>query len=355
MSRRSRTTWILFALAAVALVCGMVVASSGSRASTLPILSAPLTHVALPDVVLPTSSAALLQGLPKQGVSSDPASLPTSERADAHFDRSWRAPLAGGLLMFPPSFESADGQYDLILHLNGNTDLVEQNYGFAGVNAVIAILNLGVGSGLYETRFADAAGMRLILSRAQSVMKARGLKNARLRRIGLSSWSSGFGGVFRILGHDEFFERINAIVLIDSIHCGYSPYTRKLKEEQIGPMRKFAERAVRGDALLTIVHSEIATYGYHNAHTTTDFLLDWVHVKRRLTHIGQLLPNIDAMKNVVPNAYMHPLTPLTEANQGEFHVRGYDGSGPMTHMLHLVQFSTTALPDLVHYWALPPK
>lgn len=351
MSHRFRTTWLVFILAALALLCGMLVMSSGSRASTLPILSAPLAHVTLPDVTLPATSS---KALPNSAAPSAPV-VAASERADAHFDRSWRAPLAGGLLMFPPSFESADGQYDLMLHLNGNTDLVEQSYGFAGVNAVIAILNLGVGSGVYEARFDDPAALRLILSRAQSVMKARGLKNARLRRIGLSSWSSGFGGVFKILGQEEFFDRINAVVLIDSIHCGYSPYTHELKREQIGPMRRYSEKAVRGDALLTIVHSEIATYGYHNAHQTTDFLLDWVKVRRQPTRVAQPLPEIEAMKNVVPNDYMRPLPPLTEAHRGEMHVRGYGGSGPMTHMLHLIQFSTTALPDLVHYWGKPSK
>jgi hypothetical protein len=360
MFRRLGPTWILFSLATLTLLIGSLVVSSGSRASTLPFLSAPLAHIPLPDVVLPTQSSATLpeqlpnpSGAPAAGNSVRGVSV--SERADAHFDRSWRAPLAGGLLMFPPSFESADGQYDLILHLNGNTDLVEQSYGFAGVNAVIAILNLGVGSGVYETRFEDPAAMRLILSRAQTVMKARGLKNARLRRIGLSSWSSGFGGIFKILNHEEFFDRVNAVVLIDSIHCGYSPHNKALKPEQIGPMRKLAEKAVKKEALLTIVHSEIATYGYHNAHETTDFLLDWVHMRRRFTNVSQPLPAIEAMKNVVPNEYMRPLSPLTEAHQGEFHVRGYDGNGPMTHMLHLIQFSTTALPDLVHYWALPKK
>ena len=355
MSRRHRTNWILCLLAVVVLAGGLLVAQSRSRAGMLPELAAPLTHVPLPDVRLPAAEkpADVLPDL--QDPARTTGNVAQSDRADAHFDRSWRAPLAGGLLMFPPSFESADGQYDLILHLNGNTDLVEQSYGFARVNAVIAILNLGVGSGLYEDRFGDPAGLRLILSRAQSVMKQRGLKNARLRRIGLSSWSSGFGGIFKILGHEEFFDRINAVVLIDSIHCGYNPYTKALKPEQIGPMRKLAEKAVRGDALLTIVHSEIATYGYHNAHDTTDFLLDWVHVRRTPTSVGQLLPDIEAMKNVLPNEYMRPLNPMTEAHRGEFHVRGYGGSGPMTHMLHLVQFSTTALPDLVHYWAPPKK
>ncbi len=345
MLRRPLTTWILGGLVALA-ATGLAVASKGSNARTLPTLSAPLAHVVLPDITLPKPD------LPAAQTPAPPVIV--AERADAFFDRSWRAPLAGGLLMFPPSFESADGEYDLILHLNGNTDLVEESFGFAGVNAVVAILNLGVGSGLYEDRFADPAGMRLMLSRAQNVMKARGLKNARLRRIGLSSWSSGYGGIFKILNQEEFFDRINAIVLIDSIHCGYDPHSKKLKSEQIDPLRKFAQKAVRGDALLTIVHSEIATYGYHNAHETTDLVLKHVGLRRNPTSLMQPMPVMDAMKNVLPNAHMKSLEPLTEAHQGELHVRGYDGSGPFTHMLHLVQFSTTALPDLVNYWKRPP-
>lgn len=252
--------------------------------------------------------------------------------------------------MFPPSFHSEDGVYDLVLHLNGNTDLVEQSYGFAGVNAVVAILNLGVGSGVYETRFEDPASLRLILSRAQDVMVARGLKNARLGRIGLSSWSSGYGGIIKILLQDEFFDRIDAIVLVDSIHCGYDPDTKKLKAGQIEPIRRYGKKAAEGKALLSIVHSEIVTYGYHNAHETTDFVLDFVGAKRKPTSEWQPLPDIPARKFVVPNAYMKPLEPLTEAHAGELHVRGYEGTGPYTHMLHLVQFSTTALPDLVRYW-----
>jgi len=345
MARRVRATMVLggLALAAIALATSQV----GSK--PVPNLAAPLSaSLASLHVSVPAAPPAAPSATPSAAPPAPPS--PRPEPADAHFDDSWRAPLAGGLLMFPPSFSSEDGAYDLVLHLNGNTDLVEQSYGFAGVNAVIAILNLGVGSGVYEDRFADPAAMRLMLSRAQGVMKARGLRDAKLRRIGLSSWSSGYGGIIKILQHDEFFDRIDAIVLVDSIHCGYNPDTKKLKADQIDPIRKYAKKAVEGRALLSIVHSEIKTYGYHNAHETTDLVLDWVGMHRTPTTVWQPLPNIPAMKFVVPNAYMKPLDPLTEAHQGEIHVRGYDGSGPYTHMLHLVQFSTTALPDLVKYW-----
>ena len=46
---------------------------------------------------------------------------------------------------------------------------------------------------------------------------------------------------------------------------------------------------------------------------------------------------------------IHRLT-YRRAHHGGLHVRGYDGNGPITHMLHLVQMSTTALPDLVARW-----
>jgi hypothetical protein len=283
----------------------------------------------------------------------EPAIAPpvvTAEPADAHLVRSWRAPLAGGLLTFPRSFHSADGRYDLVIHLNGNTDLVEESYGYAGVNAVVMILNLGVGSGVYEDRFADPAAFKLILDRVQNVLTERGLAHPHLGRIAISGWSSGYGGVIKLLQHQAVFDRIDAIVLFDSIHCGYEPVYHHLKPDQIDPIRRFAKKAVEGRALLSITHSEIATYGYLDAHKTTDAVLDYLGLHRSPTARAQPMPALQSMVGVLPKSKMVPLTPLTEVHRGGLHVRGYDGNGPITHMLHLVQMSTTALPDLVERW-----
>jgi hypothetical protein len=291
-------------------------------------------------------------------IEARPAELPRpaanvtagAEPADAHLVRSWRAPLAGGLLTFPPSFHSEDGRYDLVLHLNGNTDLVEESYGYAGVNAVVVILNLGVGSGVYEQRFADPAAFSLILDRAQTVMVERGLRDAHLGRVALAGWSSGYGGVVTLLGHPSVFDRLDAVVLLDAIHCGIDTWTKEMKPWQIEPTRRFAARAVEGKALLSITHSEIQTYGYLDAHKTTDAVLEFVGSPRRATATAQPMPVLKSMEGVLPRAQMVPLPPLTEAHRGGLHVRGYDGNGPVTHMLHLVQMSTTALPDLVDRW-----
>ena len=279
-----------------------------------------------------------------------PPASPPRERADKHLVRAWRAPLAGGLLTFPPSFASEDGRYDLVIHFNGNTDLVDESYGHAGVNAVVMILNLGVGSGVYEDRFEDPAAFALILARVQNVLTERGLRSPRLGRIAVSGWSSGYGGVLKLLGQDALFEKLDAVVLLDAIHCGYKPGTRVLRPDQLEPMRRFARKATEGRALLSITHSEIATIGYLNAHQTTDAVLEGVGLHRTPTTEAQPMPALRTMVGVLPRALMMPLTPLTEVHQGGLHVRGYDGNGPVTHMLHLVQMSTTALPDLVRHW-----
>jgi hypothetical protein len=116
---------------------------------------------------------------------------PPGPRADAALSRANRSPLAGGLLTLPPSFASADGAYDLVIHLHGNTDLVEESFAVAGVNAVVVILNLGNGSGPYEDRFANSLSLPEVVDRAQTTMEKRGLAHATLRRLALSAWSAG--------------------------------------------------------------------------------------------------------------------------------------------------------------------
>ncbi len=346
MSRAPHALAALAVLAFVAIVASVVGVGPRARLAPPPLVpaaQAAFLPVAEPPAPEPPPPAAVPAPAP-------PPPAEPAEPADKHLVRWWRAPLAGGLLTFPPSFSSKDGTYDLIIHFNGNTDLVEESYGYAGVNAVVMILNLGVGSGVYEDRFEDPSAFRLILSRVQNVMEERGLVGAKLGRIALSGWSSGYGGVYKVLGNEELFDKIDGIMLLDAIHCGFMPGTNRLKPDQIEPLRRFAKKATEGRAMLSITHSEIATYGYLNAHETTDKVLDFLGLKREMAYKPQPMPVLKSMVGVLPKALMVPLEPLTEVHRGELHVRGYTGNGPVTHMLHLVQMSTTALPDLVKYW-----
>jgi hypothetical protein len=213
-------------------------------------------------------------------VTNVPEVTPAPEvQADAALVRDRRSPLAGGLLMLPPSFHSPDGKYDLVLHLHGNTDLVEESFAIAGVNAVVVIMNLGNGSGPYEDRFGNPGAFPEVLERVQTTMEKRGLLNPSLRRVALSGWSAGYGGVLKVIEQPALASRVDAVLLLDGIHVGYKPKSKELYQERLAPFTHFAQEAIEGRKLFTITHTRIIPMGnYAGTHETTDALLAAVGV-----------------------------------------------------------------------------
>ena len=276
-------------------------------------------------------------------------------RADATLARKGRSPIAGALLTIPPAFASADGEYDLVIHFHGNTDLVEESFATSDLNAVVMILNLGIGSGAYEDRFASAMPLTEMLERARTTLERRGLQGAKLRRLALSAWSAGYGAVLRILEQPALAEKVDAVMLFDGIHCGYaSPGSHELLVERIAPFTRFAEQAAAGKRLFSITNSNITPNGdYAGTRETTDVLLRAVGATRTPFTVEPPLPHLAAMNGVMPRRFIVPLQPLTEAHLGGLIVRGYAGDQAEHHIMHLVQMSTTALPDLVRHWSAP--
>jgi hypothetical protein len=276
------------------------------------------------------------------------------DRADAALVRNGRSPLAGGLLMLPPAFSSADGRYDLVIHFHGNTELVEESYARLPLNAVVVMMNLGRNSGPYEDRFSNPLALPEVLGRVQAMMEKRGLRNPSLNRLALSAWSAGYGAVLRTLEQPALADRVDAVVLLDGIHCGYKPGTKTLIPERLAPFERFARAAIEGKKLFSITHSEIAPVGrYAGTQETTDALLQRVGVVR--TQGGETPPQLTlaSIDGVIARKSIRPLVPRSEATSGGLHVRGYVGVEPETHSMHLIEMSVTALPDLVRYWEAP--
>jgi hypothetical protein len=282
------------------------------------------------------------------------ASAPATDRADAALVRKGRSPIAGGLLTILPGFSSADGRYDLVIHFHGNTDLVEESYARLPLDAVVVIMNLGTGSGPYEDRFANPLALPEILGRVQATLEKRGLQHPTRNRLALSAWSAGYGAVIRILDQPALADQVDAVVLLDGIHCGYQPGTRTLIPERLAPFERFARAAMEGKKLFSITHSEITPVGhYAGTKETTDALLERVGVAR--TPGGETPPELTlaSIDGVIARKAIRPLVPRSEATSGGLHVRGYVGAEPETHAMHLIEMSVTALPDLVRYWAAP--
>lgn len=280
-----------------------------------------------------------------------PPAFVAQRRADARLDRQHRSPVAGGLLIVPPSFASEGGAYDLVVHFHGNTDLVEESYATSKLNAVIVILNLGNGSGPYEDRFANPMQLPELLDRAQATMEKRGLQGAKRRRLALTAWSAGYGAALKVLEQPDLAAQVDAVLLLDGIHVGYRAGSRELWLDRLAPFTRFAREAMEGKKLLSIAHSSITPIGdYAGTRETTDALLREVGVTRTEGHAEPPLLPLRSIEGVIAKKRLVALKGESVADRGGLHVHGYLGDQPEHHIAHLVQMSSTALPDLVARW-----
>jgi hypothetical protein len=276
------------------------------------------------------------------------------DRADAKLEREGNSSAAGGVLSILPDFASADGQYDVILHFHGNTDLVEESFAITKLNAVVLNQNLGIGSGPYEDKYAyKPTSLRDTLDRVDDAMARRGLRKPKVKRVALTAWSAGYGAVVRILEHAPNVDEIDAVLLLDGIHASFLP-DGSVDPLRMEPYARFARLAIGNYRLFVITHSEIKPLDYPGTHATTDSLLQVLELTR--TPGGQE-PPFPPLKSLhgVPKSKIVPMMPLSEMHAGNFHVYGYDGETVEDHIAHLVRMGSTAVPYLAKRWAPAPR
>ena len=148
--------------------------------------------------------------------------------------------------------------------------------------AVLVGIDLGLGSGPYETAFdAPDAFERLVKSVERAVEKKTGRAGARARRVGLSAWSAGYGAIQKILGQKYGKQKVDSVILLDGLHCGYQG--RGLNGLQIKAFSDFAREAAAGHKLMFVSHSSIIPPGYASTTETANFLIHEVGGKPKVS------------------------------------------------------------------------
>ncbi|MFS8066721.1 MAG: hypothetical protein ACMG6S_10150, partial [Byssovorax sp.] len=190
--------------------------------------------LASPAVSRPTILAALaaqVHVVPLEDLAPEPSEdappsadvAPARARADVRVQRDGYAHIPGGVLYVPDTFASADGAYDLYLHFHGNVRVVRESAERAGLNAVVAVVNLGTNSAPYLDGYAVPTSYEDLLASIDRAVLARGLESPHRRRVAVGSWSGGYGAISRILEHGRGLESLDAILVLDGIHCGFAP------------------------------------------------------------------------------------------------------------------------------------
>jgi hypothetical protein len=234
------------------------------------------------------------------------------------FYDKWTRGIDMGQLIMPASKKFArGGQFDVMFHFHGH-EAARKEWITIMDGAVLVGIDLGLGSGPYETAFdAPDAFERLLTSVERAVAKKTGRESAKARKVGLSAWSAGYGALQKILGQKLGKQRVDSVVLLDGLHCGYQG--QGVNALQIDAFSDFAKEAAAGRKLMFVSHSSIIPPGYASTTETANFLIHEVGGAPK------------ASKGSGPLG----LELISRYTRGNFHVRGFSGNDKMDHCAHL--------------------
>jgi len=343
--RRGLRPWL--ALTLVASLMAVAVGSWRARPATS---LQSLTHWSgLEDgTVDRAAAAALLAG------TSAVASARTPSAGPFRVKHSGYVPINGGLLIAPTSFTpEADGSYDLLIHFHGDVGVVRESVEYVGLNAALAIINLGVMSGVYRDAYSGKGLYEELLAEIDRALIERGIPTPKRRRVALGAWSAGYGAIGSIVRNRTGQEWLDAVLVFDGIHAGW----REEAPDQINPrpLKAFvgiARSAAQGKMLFSIAHSEIEPPSFAGSRDTAAYLLRSVGARPDEDVMLELPPHLKlhAAANAVSKRREKRMLPYSDTQVGDMRVRGYRGDTREHHMAHLLQMAATALPDLAERW-----
>jgi hypothetical protein len=237
--------------------------------------------------------------------------------------------------LIPRGCGSRDGNVDVLVHFHGVETAMSRAYLESDLQSVLVIVNLGEFSDPYETHFAESGSLNRLLGQVETTLKHY-CPSAHLARVALSAWSGGYGAVYRILNHEAEAARVDAVLLADGLHVGFTnKRTRQLNDLQMAAFTRFAEQAVHGERLFAITHTQIKT-PYASTAETADYLLRANRVARTALDAPGPLPSMTLTSRGIANG-------LT--------VLGYQGSDVRAHCDHLHAIGRTLLPLLRARWS----
>ena len=239
------------------------------------------------------------------------------------------APQKGGI--------RADGGFDLVVHFHGH-EPIRKEFVKTGHGVVLVGIDLGLGSGPYEERFADASLLPRIIESVEAKMKKRtGKENAHVRHLALSSWSAGYGATSQIL-RQPIAKKVEAVILLDSLHAGYKEGTQhEVRGQQIAQFVDYAKEAAQKHHFMFMSHSSIIPPGYASTTEVAEYVVGEVGGKLKKA----------SRKDVLG------LEMIDRFDKGDFHVRGYEGNDKPDHCAHIGLIADVMKVHLVPRWKTP--
>lgn len=276
---------------------------------------------------------AAAQGQPPRAASQNPSPMVEATRVHERLTpeklegavRSVVGPAGKSVELYIPVHARTRDVVDLIVHFHGAAWLPEQAVARLGGHHVVAVVNLGAGSGAYDRAFADPAAFDSLLAGVRRETSAESGRPARIGRVTLVGFSAGHGAARAILRDARHFARVDAVLLLDGMHTSYVPdgivlaAGGALDTTNLAAFADFARAAIRGEKRFLVTHSEIFPGTFASTTETADWLLGALGLRR--TPVLRWGPR--------------GMQQLSEVRAGRFELLGFAGNSAPDHVDHL--------------------
>lgn len=232
-----------------------------------------------------------------------------------------RVNLTVGQLFVPQGYKPEKERIHLVVHLHGAASVAEQNLLRSGEPAVLVTVALKGLSQVYTDLFSKPASFRSILDETlQQLKRLKVAENPTLGRLCVTSFSAGFGGVRELLKVEEFYQRIDVLIMADSIYAGIvgDPAQRQVDPNAMSGFLRFARDAAEGKKSFIVTYSQVKT-DYASTAETAHYLL---------TQIG-------GEAESVQETWAEGWQCVSRFQRKGLHIYGFAGDTGTDHMKHL--------------------
>lgn len=230
-----------------------------------------------------------------------------------------RVKLSIGELFIPQGFGPSAAGIDVVLQLHGSAPIAEAALMRTHPRGVLVTVALPGLSGVYAELFTDPGVLDGVLAEVSAHVAQD--QPPVIRRLTVASFSAGFGGVRELLKCERHFRRIDALVMADSIYCGY---VGPVEERRVDPslmegFLRFAREAAQGRKVMVISHSDLIPGAYASTRETADYLISRVGGERSATD----------------ELWAEGFRCTSRYERGSLRIYGFAGDDGPAHMQHL--------------------
>jgi hypothetical protein len=248
---------------------------------------------------------------------------------------AWDYSPSIGQMLVPQKLElDADGKVPVMFHFHGH-EPARKEWVQALDSAVLVALDLGINSGPYLRKFERPETFEALVSSVEAALEKRMGEKMQIGKMGISSWSAGYGAVQRVL-ESSMASRVDSVILLDGLHTSFT--NTEGARLTMAPFVRFAQRATAGETFMHVSHSSIIPPGYASTTETANYLI-W--------QIGGE-PEERSARSKDPMG----LKLIRGYDNSNFHVEGYTGNGKLDHCAQLGVYREVLRNHVADRWGL---